>query len=345
LLVAPFLWGMLADRYLPLNRVFTLLNLLACAALGSLAGQTTFAGMLLGFAFLTACLNPTFNLLNALSFHHLSRPLEQFGALRAWGSLGWIVPFLPISLWLAGHPRTPLDFVLFLSMGLCLIMCGISLKLPHTPPQGRSGSGRHIYGPALRRLLRDPNYVTLLVAYLLVAGSFSLYVFYSPPFLEDLGVRRAWLGPIQAVGVLFELLLFRWQAALVRRWNYATVILIGCLALLVRQAMFSALSDVWLLTASYLLAAMVVVFHYIGTSVLVNAIAAPEVRATAQTLLVLCGSGLGPMGANWAAGRLAAHFANDLRPVFLFAAALCGAAALLLAARARPLNRAGRGGG
>src|SRR3954449_10491385 len=33
LLVFPFLWGMLADRYLALNRLFTILNLLACAAL------------------------------------------------------------------------------------------------------------------------------------------------------------------------------------------------------------------------------------------------------------------------------------------------------------------------
>src|SRR5712691_10494120 len=46
LLVFPFLWGMLADRWVPLNRLFTALNLLAALALVRLAGQTSFAGSL-----------------------------------------------------------------------------------------------------------------------------------------------------------------------------------------------------------------------------------------------------------------------------------------------------------
>ena len=101
LMVFPFLWGMLADRFIPLNRLFTWLNLAACAALIWLAAAKSFAGSLVGFTLLAAFFNPTFMLINALSFHHLPRPHEQFGRLRAWGSLGWMVPFLPISLWLA----------------------------------------------------------------------------------------------------------------------------------------------------------------------------------------------------------------------------------------------------
>ena len=70
LLVFPFIWGMLADRYVPLNRLFAGLNLLACGALVAFALQSHFAGLLITFTLFTACLNPMFSLINALSFHH-----------------------------------------------------------------------------------------------------------------------------------------------------------------------------------------------------------------------------------------------------------------------------------
>jgi MFS family permease len=345
LMIFPFLWGMLADRLIPLNRLFTFLNLAAGAALIWLWTQRDFAGSLAGFTMLAAFLNPTFMLVNALSFHHLPRPNEQFGRLRSWGSLGWMVPFVPISLWLALSGRMNLEFTLGLGFILALGMAGLTFRLPHTPCEGRrrvtSGSGSH-YGSALRRLLRDPNYVTLVLAYFCVAGSFSILTFYSFPLLEDLGVPRAWLGPVQAVGVIFEWALFQWQSVLLRRWKYTVVILVGCAALFLRQLFYASLDNVWILSLSYVLAGVVVVCNFTGTSLLVNAIAGPEVRATAQTMLVLCGSGLGPTLANWAAGRLSHHYANSLRPVFLFAAALAGLAGLLILARGRRLDEAGR---
>jgi MFS transporter, PPP family, 3-phenylpropionic acid transporter len=141
---------------------------------------------------------------------------------------------------------------------------------------------------------------------------------------------------------LFEFALFQWHALLLRRWNYTAVILAGSAALLLRQVLFAAVDNLWVLSLSYLLAGTVVVLNFVGTSLLVNLIAAREVRATAQTLLVLFGSGFGPTAANWAAGRLAALYGNSLRPVFLLSALLAGAAMLLIAARGRRLNEAAR---
>ncbi len=345
LMVFPFVWGLLADRFIPLNRLFTFLSLAAGAALAWLWTAKGFVGSLVGFTLLAAFLNPTFMLINALSFHHLPRPHEQFGRLRSWGSVGWMVPFVPISLWLALSGGVNLEFTLGLGLALSLGMAGLSLWLPHTPGKGADPDpdrGPSLYGPALWRLLRDPNYLTLLLAYFCVAGSFSIMTFYSFPRLEELGVPRPWLGPAQAVGLVFEWGLFQWQSVLLRRWNYTAVILFGCASLFLRQWLYAGLDNVWVLSFSYVLLGAVVVFNFTGTSLLVNAIAGPEVRATAQTLLVLCGSGLGPTAANWVAGRLAHHYANSLRPVFYFAAALAGIAGLLILLRGRQLNEAGR---
>lgn len=346
LLVFPFLWGMLADRWVPLNRLFTLLNLATAAAVGSMATQSAFGGLLLSFTVLTAFLNPTFMLVNALSFHHLPRPREQFGRLRAWGSLGWMTPFLPISLWLTWRGNARLEVTLYLGIALALAMAACTLWLPHTPVGGRQPvvpSGQVPFGVALRRLLGNPDYMVLLGAYFCIAGSFSILTFYSFPLLEDLGLARIWLGPAQAIGVIFEYALFYWQPLLLRRWNYTGVIVAGALALLARQALYAVSGNLWLLSLSYTLAGAVVVLNFVGTSLLVNALAPPQVRATAQTLLVLCGSGLGPLFSNYMAGWISAHCGNSLRPVFLFATALAAVATALIAWRGRRLNEAGHG--
>ena len=125
---------------------------------------------------------------------------------------------------------------------------------------------------------------------------------------------------------------------LIRRFNYTAVILIGSMALLARHLFYSLSDSPWILSLSYVLAGMVIVFYSMGVSMLVNVMAGPEVRATAQTGLVLISSGLGPMFANWMAGRLASQHGNSLRPVFLFAAVLAGVAAVLIAARGRRLT-------
>jgi MFS family permease len=345
LLVFPFLWGLVADRFLALDRLFVVANLLAATALGFMATQHRFWGLLMGFAMLTACLNPTFTLINALAFHHLPNPREQFGALRSWGSFGWIVPFLPIALWTAWRPQAGLDFTLYLGAGICLTMAAVAFTLPRTPPgacradEGQDSPGHYL--PALRRLFRDPDYVVLLVSMFLIAGSYALMLFYSPPFLEKLGLPRPWIGPVQAIGVILEIVLLRWQPAFLRRFDFTAIILTGCAALCVRHLLFTVSSNLWVLSLSYLLGGMLIVFFHMVVSVLVNAMASREVRATAQTMLALAGQGLGPMFANFVAGRIALASGGNLRPVFLFAAAMAGMAGLLIASRGRRLNRAG----
>jgi MFS transporter, PPP family, 3-phenylpropionic acid transporter len=337
-LIVPFFWGMLADRYIPLDRLFVLLNLIAAGALVLFCFQHTFAGLLATYLLFFVCFNPLFSLINALAFHHLHDPPNQFGKLRAWGSIGWILPFLPISLWVAVSHNVSLNVAIYLSIAAAVIMAVLAFWLPHTPPT--HSHERALYKGALRELLRNRNFLVLLAAMFLVSGSFTVLSYYSPPLLEDLGVPRAWIGPVQAIGVLFEVLLFQFQPAFTRRWTYMGVILAGCIALVVRQVLFATITNTWVLSFSYLLAGAVIVFFNMGVSVLTNALVGREIRATAQTLLSLFGQGLGATFCNAAAGGLSAHYNGRLEPIFWFAAVLALIATLLIASRGRKLNPA-----
>lgn len=342
MLVFPFLWGMVADRYLPLNRLFAVVNLGGAAALAGLAAAGGFEGLLVAFAAYTACMNPTFALVSALAFHHLPDPRAQFGRLRAWGSVGWILPFLPIALWTGHQQQAGLNVILYLGMGLCVGMAALSFGLPHTPPRARGPkgveAGPQLYLPAVQRLMRNANYLVVLGAMFLVSGSLALTMYYVQPYLETVGVPRPWIGPVQAIGVAAEVILFQFQPAALRRWNYAATLALGCAALALRHLLFVGVKTAWVLAASYALTGVVVVFFHMGVSVLVNALAEPEVRATAQTVLGFCSLGLGPMFANWATGWLTARFHDSLQPVFWLGAAMAGLAVLLIVGRARHLN-------
>jgi PPP family 3-phenylpropionic acid transporter len=182
----------------------------------------------------------------------------------------------------------------------------------------------------------------LLVSFFLMMGSFSLLTFFSPLQLIRVGMDRSLIGPIQCVGVVVEIVIFWWGGRWLRRFSYAATVQIGCACLVLRQVFFATSDRLWLLASSYALAGMVVVFYHTGVSVIVNALAAPSVRATAQTLLLLCGAGMGPIMANAVAVRLtqASATGQGLQAVFWFAAILAGLALLLLLMWGRTLNAA-----
>jgi len=333
MLVAPFFWGMLADRYIPLNRLFVVMNLLSVAALGVLAFQTAYLPIVLAFTAFYACFMPTPILTNALALQHLPDPQRQFAHIRAWGSAGWVLPSLPIFAWLILSGTTQLDFLLWLTMALGLAMAGTALRLPHTPPGAlrRSADPAPVgYWVALKRLLANLDYLVVIGAYLLVASSFVIQAFYSPVRLEDLGMTRPWIGLAQSLGVVWEIVLFFGRSAIVNRLGVTGSISVGCGALVVRQFLFAYADQLWILALSYLLVGTTVVLFHIGVNLLVAALAAPEVKSTAQTFLTLCSSGLGPILANATVGRLTAGGAADLTPVFLFGAVLAAAASLVL---------------
>jgi predicted MFS family arabinose efflux permease len=341
MLVAPFFWGMLADRFIPLNRLFVVMNVAAVIALGAFAFQHAYAPMVISLTLFYASFMPTPILTNAIALQHLPDPQRQFGPVRAWGSAGWVLPSFPIFVWLSLSRSQDLGFLLGVTMTLGVIMAVTALWLPHTPPGAlaprQAGSeAPTTYWPSLRRLLRNVNYLILIGAYLLMAASFVIQAFYSPVRLEDLGMTRPWIGLVQSVGVLWEIALFFARSAIVNRLGVTGSIVAGCVALLVRQLLFAYADNLWVLAASYLLVGTTVVLFHIGVNLLVAAMAEREVKSTAQTILTLCSSGIGPILANAVVGRLTAGSASDLSGVFLFGAILtAGAGALLLLHRGK----------
>ncbi len=333
LLVFPFLWGMVADRFLPIDRLFTVLNSGVLVALAVLYSQMSYNGLLIGFLLFYSLYHPTFTLINALCFHHLESPQTQFGKVRLWGSVGWMIPCLPIAFWLVRRPDAELGFVLSIGAVAALAMVGVTFRLPRTGGAGGAGvverseeKGGPTYWEDFGVLIRNGDYVAILVAFFLLSGSFSLLTYYSPPYLVSLGVTRPWVGPIQCIGVVIEIAVFPFLRFWLARGGFRTCLALGAFCLVVRHLLYVVSTSVFWLCLSYVLAGLMVVLFHIGASILVNQLASASVRASAQTLLVLLGSGLGPLVTNAAVAGLLHYSEGDLRWVFLLAAVLAALA-------------------
>lgn len=326
LLIFPFLWGMVADRFISIDRLFTILNILAFGAMGFLFWQWEYQGLLIGFLMFYSFYHPTFTLINALCFHHLAAPEQQFGHIRAWGSIGWIVPSLPISLCLVWRPEVELGFVLYVGMIAALSMIGVTFLLPKTsmnnPYEKTSKDKQTHYWQDIKVLIHNRNYVVILISFFLISGSFSLLIYYSPPYLASLGMHIKWIGPVQCIGVILEVLAFPYLRILLERWGYRYCLILGALCLMIRHLLYVISESLWLLSISYMLAGMLIVFFYIGASIMVNHMAGKSIRASAQMLLVLIGSGLGPLFTNIVVAFLMQETDANLTRVFLFAALL-----------------------
>lgn len=341
-LIFPFFWGLLADRILPLNRLFVILNVAACAFLLVFSTANTYFAFVVTYTLFYAFFHPTLSLINALCFHHMSQPDDQFGKVRAWGSFGWIVPSIPIWYALHRYPEWDLSKTVTLALGLCVVATASSLFLPHTPSShhhSREDSKKQLsYWRSATKLLQNHDYLVLLVSTFLMVGSFSTVIYYSPPHLVNLGLSREWIGPLQAFGVIPEIFLFPFLKTFIRKWNYAPCLIVGGLCLTVRQGLFAYSDHLFILAGSYLLVGLMVIFYLIISSILANRLATDEIRATAQSLLILFGPGCGPIFSNWVAGRLAEAFQEATSPIFQFAAVQALLATAIIVFRFKGLN-------
>jgi len=99
-IVAPFLAGQIADRWLNTEKYLGISHILGAVLIWQLASITTFWGFFwFSFAY-SVIYSPTISLTNSLSFHHIPDRDRDFGRVRVWGTVGWIAAGIVMGHWL-----------------------------------------------------------------------------------------------------------------------------------------------------------------------------------------------------------------------------------------------------
>ncbi|MDR5902336.1 nucleoside permease [Halomonas icarae] len=330
-IIAPFIIGLIADRYFRAERLLGVLHLLGAALMYGLYLADDFAAFYpLVLAYMVIYM-PTLALVNSVSFRQMRDPATEFAKVRVWGTLGWIVAGLTISYGFAWDSAVGISAGLlrntFLMGALASLALGIySFTLPATPPKASGKVGlREILGLDALSLLKDRNYATFFIASVLICIPLAFYYQNANPFLADIGVAnptgKMTLG--QASEVLFMLLL----PLFIGRFGIKKTLLVGMLAWSLRYALFAfgnADSGLYMLILGIALHGICYDFFFVTGQIYTDSKAGERFKSSAQGMITLATYGVGMLIGFWIAGMVTDHYTSgdlhDWKSIWLFPA-------------------------
>lgn len=310
-IVAPFFLGLVADRYFATEKVLGVLHLLGGVVMFAVpqatGAPTVFILLLLAY---NLCYMPTLGLANSLAFHHIQSQETQFPLIRVFGTAGWIVAGLLISLVFGGLMATVPEqtAVPIYSAGAASVLLGLfSFTLPHTPPSGvgQRVSLRSILGLDALGQLGDRSFYVFITASLLLCIPLAAYYNFTQIFLGDAGVQKiaatqSW-GQISEVGFMLLMPLF------FARLGVKKMLLVGMGAWVLRYALFAIAAPgaiFPLILVGILLHGVCYDFFFVTGQIYVDKKSTPAVRGQAQGFLVLVTYGIGMLIGAQVAGNV-----------------------------------------
>ena len=197
-IIAPFIIGLIADRYFNAERILGILDLVGAGLMYLMANTTDFAGFypyVLGYMILGM---PTLALVNSVAFRTMNDPSKDFSKIRVWGTIGWILAGLVISLVFAWDSAEAIAAGMlkntFIATAIASTALGLfSFSLPKTPPvvnKSEKAGIKHILGLDALKLLADKNFAVFFFSSVLIC-IFGFLLPNANPFLTEIGVEGA----------------------------------------------------------------------------------------------------------------------------------------------------------
>ena len=301
-IIAPFIIGLIADRFFNAERILGVLHLIGALLMYQMYNAVNvevFYPYVLGYMILFM---PTLALVNSVSFNQMKDAEKEFSSIRFWGTIGWIVAGLLISyLFLWDSPEGLKSGLLkntFLMAGVASLILGLfSFALPKTPPKVTKGEKvtlSDILGLDALRLLKDKNFAVFFISAILICIPLAFYYQNAHPFLSAIGVKEP-TGKM-AIGQVSEALFLLLIPVFFKRFGFKVTILVGMLAWAVRYVLFAygnAGELSFMLLTGIALHGVCYDFFFVSGQIYTNSRAGEKYKSAAQGLITLATYGVG----------------------------------------------------
>lgn len=332
-IIAPFIIGLIADRYFNAERILGVLHLLGAVLMYQMANAENFAVFypyVLGYMI---AYMPTLALVNSVSFNQMTNPAKEFSIIRVFGTIGWIIAGLSISyLFKWDTPEAVAGGALrntFLMTGVASLVLGVfSFTLPKTPPRGKQNevtvSG--ILGLDALKLLKDRNFLVFFISSVLICIPLAFYYQHAAQFLGEIGVENP--AGKMTIGQISEVIFMLLLPVFFTRFGFKKTILVGMLAWAVRYLMFSigdAGSGAYLLLIGIALHGICYDFFFVSGQIYTDTKAGETVKSAAQGLITLATYGIGMLIGFAIAGQITDSYAlaegkHEWKQIWIFPA-------------------------
>jgi len=311
-IIAPFIIGLIADRFFNAEKILGVLHLIGAFLMYQMSRSTEFVDFypyVLGYMI---AYMPTLALVNSVSFNQMTDPSKQFPFVRVFGTIGWIVAGLIISLVFKWDSEANLASGMlsntFIMVAIASAILGIfSFTLPKTPPKGKGekASISDILGLEALNLLKDRNFLIFFLSSVLICIPLAFYYQNISLFLTEYKVENstAWasLGQISEVGFMLLLPFF------FKKYGFKKTILFGMLAWGIRYALFAygnAGDLFFMLAIGIALHGICYDFFFVSGQIYTDSKAGQKIKSAAQGLITLATYGVGMLVGFWVAGQI-----------------------------------------
>ena len=316
-IIAPFVIGIIADRYFNAEKILGILHLLGAVLMYFMYQSTAFDGFyILVLAYMILYM-PTLALVNSVSFNQMTNPAKEFSMVRVFGTAGWIIAGLSISYvfnWDQGQNiGEGLLRNTFLMTAIASLILGLfSFTLPKTPPRAVSTGEvniKEILGLDSLSLFKDKNFLIFFISSVLICIPLAFYYQNANPFLVEIGMDnptgKMTLGQISEIAFMLLLPYF------FTKFGFKKTILVAMGAWVVRYLLF-AFGDVeelgFMLIVGIALHGICYDFFFVSGQIYTDSKAGEKFKSSAQGLITLATYGVGMLIGFWIAGKISTAY-------------------------------------
>jgi len=301
-IIAPFIIGLIADRYFNAEKILGILHLIGAILMYQMykaSDITVFYPYV--FAYMVLYM-PTLALVNSVSFNQMKDPEKEFSTIRIWGTLGWIAAGLLISYYFHWDSQAGTGAGLlkntFLMAGIASLVLGVfSFALPKTPPKVATGEKvkvSELLGLDALKLLKDKNFLIFFVSSILICIPLAFYYQNANLFLSTIGVDNP-TGKM-TIGQASEVLFLLFIPIFFKKFGFKKTILVGMIAWAIRYVFFAygnAGELSFMLILGIALHGICYDFFFVSGQIYTNSKAGERFKSSAQGLITLATYGIG----------------------------------------------------
>jgi len=331
-ILGPFLLGQLADRYVSTEVVMGMAHLLGGGLLIATAYATGFWPIfLLLFAYCNLYM-PTMGLSNSITFRTAGEGNQDlFPGIRMWGTIGWIAAGLSFAYYRSSGDVAALqplfDLVSKPSSKDCLRVSGVvsllyglyCFTLPHTPPTKVDHDTAKVKQSAIiesLELLKVRSFAVLVLVAGLIGIMLAFYFACENDFLKSIGTDEKKTGGYMVIGQVAEFLVIGLVPLVVGRFGVKQTMMLGAGAWALRFGLSTIGQPWWLMIATIGLHGFAFAFFFVVAQMYVDRAAGPDIKATAQNLLIFIIYGIGTIIGSVLTGYIRTYFHDDWTKVW-----------------------------
>jgi PPP family 3-phenylpropionic acid transporter len=193
----PLFWGAVADRFRIRKPIYICCNFISCFIWAFFLFTVDF-GIMLGISiFYGIFYAPVISFLEAFTMDALGKKKKQYGRIRVWGSINFIVIVVLIGRLI---DLQSVNIIIPCILIGSLLQALFSIKIPD-----ESIVKKGLFGPGARVLLEPRLIIFLTAAFLMLLSHGTYYGFFSI-HLEKLGYGKTFIGITWALASIAEIL-------------------------------------------------------------------------------------------------------------------------------------------